>query len=191
MQVFLAWFSFISTYRQAVLAICMIIPGNIGSLIDFFSFTAWLFYGATFLALIVMRHTKKDLRRPYKVSSGHHTSYVYTSVKVEICLAWHVEHNVCLCLPGILSVCNWNVIRNTFCESEASWNQIDSISSVMAKICHKIGNWFLMEVLKMVRYIEENAILYNFGGDISGKWSTNKMKSRYYLRNRGKVLSCN
>ncbi|KFM76396.1 B(0,+)-type amino acid transporter 1, partial [Stegodyphus mimosarum] len=52
---------------NAVLAICMIIPGDIGSLIDFFSFTAWLFYGLTFLALIVMRHTKKDLRRPYKV----------------------------------------------------------------------------------------------------------------------------
>ncbi|PRD33316.1 UNVERIFIED_CONTAM: b(0,+)-type amino acid transporter 1 [Trichonephila clavipes] len=54
---------------NAVLAICMIIPGDIGSLIDFFSFTAWLFYGATFLALIVMRHTKKDLRRPYRVSA--------------------------------------------------------------------------------------------------------------------------
>ncbi|KAG8178907.1 hypothetical protein JTE90_017604 [Oedothorax gibbosus] len=52
---------------NAVLAICMIIPGDIGSLIDFFSFTAWLFYGATFLALIVMRRTKPDLRRPYKV----------------------------------------------------------------------------------------------------------------------------
>ncbi|XP_042907812.1 b(0,+)-type amino acid transporter 1 isoform X2 [Parasteatoda tepidariorum] len=52
---------------NAVLALLMIIPGDIGSLIDFFSFTAWLFYGLTFLALIVMRHTKKDLRRPYKV----------------------------------------------------------------------------------------------------------------------------
>ncbi|XP_067133364.1 b(0,+)-type amino acid transporter 1 isoform X5 [Centruroides vittatus] len=52
---------------NAFIAICMIIPGNIGSLIDFFSFTAWLFYGGTMLALIVMRWTKKDVPRPYKV----------------------------------------------------------------------------------------------------------------------------
>lgn len=52
---------------NAFLSLCMIIPGDIGSLIDFFSFTAWLFYAATFLALIVMRRTKKDKPRPYKV----------------------------------------------------------------------------------------------------------------------------
>jgi L-type amino acid transporter 9 len=45
----------------------MIIPGDIASLIDFFSFTAWIFYGAAMLALIVMRFTKKDAPRPYKV----------------------------------------------------------------------------------------------------------------------------
>ncbi|XP_022244318.1 b(0,+)-type amino acid transporter 1-like isoform X3 [Limulus polyphemus] len=52
---------------NAILAICMIIPGNIGSLIDFFSFTAWLFYGATMTALVVLRWKKKDIARPYKV----------------------------------------------------------------------------------------------------------------------------
>ncbi len=45
----------------------MIIPGDIGSLIDFFSFTAWIFYGTAMLALIVMRYTKPDAPRPYKV----------------------------------------------------------------------------------------------------------------------------
>ena len=45
----------------------MIIPGDIASLIDFFSFTAWIFYGAAMLALIVMRFTKRDAPRPYKV----------------------------------------------------------------------------------------------------------------------------
>lgn len=45
----------------------MIIPGDIEGLIDFFSFTAWIFYGAAMLALIVMRFTKKDAPRPYKV----------------------------------------------------------------------------------------------------------------------------
>lgn len=45
----------------------MIIPGDIGSLIDFFSFTSWIFYGMTVLALIVLRFRAKDAKRPYKV----------------------------------------------------------------------------------------------------------------------------
>ncbi|XP_050399175.1 b(0,+)-type amino acid transporter 1 isoform X4 [Patella vulgata] len=49
------------------IALLMIIPGDIFTLIDFFSFTAWLFYGATMLAVIVLRFTKKNEPRPYKV----------------------------------------------------------------------------------------------------------------------------
>ncbi|KAK4023043.1 hypothetical protein OUZ56_008480 [Daphnia magna] len=52
---------------NSAVALMMIIPGDIASLIDFFSFTAWIFYGAAMLALIVMRFTKKDAPRPYKV----------------------------------------------------------------------------------------------------------------------------
>ncbi|UYV84977.1 SLC7A9 [Cordylochernes scorpioides] len=53
---------------NAIISICMVLAGNITTLIDFFSFTAWLSYGATMLALIVMRWTKPDLPRPYKVN---------------------------------------------------------------------------------------------------------------------------
>lgn len=45
----------------------MVLYGTIHSLIDFFSFTAWIFYGGSMLALIVMRHTKPHVPRPYKV----------------------------------------------------------------------------------------------------------------------------
>lgn len=45
----------------------MVLYGTIDSLIDFFSFTAWIFYGGAMLALIVMRHTKPNYPRPYKV----------------------------------------------------------------------------------------------------------------------------
>ncbi|CAL1292607.1 unnamed protein product [Larinioides sclopetarius] len=45
----------------------MICAGNIGGLIDFFSFVAWMFYGGTMITVIVMRFTEKDLPRPYKV----------------------------------------------------------------------------------------------------------------------------
>ncbi|XP_076032325.1 L-type amino acid transporter sobremesa isoform X5 [Oratosquilla oratoria] len=55
------------TVAVAAIALVMVVPSNIGSLIDFFGFTAWIFYGGAMLALIVMRFTKKDSKRPYKV----------------------------------------------------------------------------------------------------------------------------
>lgn len=45
----------------------MVLYGTIDSLIDFFSFTAWIFYGGAMLALLVMRYTKPNYPRPYKV----------------------------------------------------------------------------------------------------------------------------
>lgn len=45
----------------------MVLYGTIDSLIDFFSFTAWIFYGGAMVALIVMRRTKPNSPRPYKV----------------------------------------------------------------------------------------------------------------------------
>ncbi|EEB12893.1 amino acid transporter, putative [Pediculus humanus corporis] len=52
---------------HSIIAIAMVLSGTIDSLIDFFSFTAWIFYGGAMLALIVMRFTKPDHPRPYKV----------------------------------------------------------------------------------------------------------------------------
>ncbi|XP_076788337.1 B(0,+)-type amino acid transporter 1 isoform X1 [Arvicanthis niloticus] len=52
---------------QGIIAIIYIIPGDINSLVNYFSFAAWLFYGMTILGLIVMRFTRKDLERPIKV----------------------------------------------------------------------------------------------------------------------------
>ena len=47
----------------------MVLYGTIDSLIDFFSFTAWIFYGGAMVALIVMRYTKPNYPRPYKVNN--------------------------------------------------------------------------------------------------------------------------
>ncbi|ENN74488.1 hypothetical protein D910_03886 [Dendroctonus ponderosae] len=52
---------------HSIIAGAMVLYGTIDSLIDFFSFTAWIFYGGAMLALIVMRHTKPNYPRPYKV----------------------------------------------------------------------------------------------------------------------------
>ncbi|KAK7114785.1 b(0,+)-type amino acid transporter 1-like [Littorina saxatilis] len=51
------------------LSLLMIIPGDIAGLIDFFSFTAWLFYGLTFASLILFRYRTKwrHAERAYKV----------------------------------------------------------------------------------------------------------------------------
>ncbi|XP_064089717.1 b(0,+)-type amino acid transporter 1-like isoform X2 [Macrobrachium nipponense] len=52
---------------NALIALVMVIPSDIASLIDFFSFTAWIFYGGAMAALLIMRRTMKDTPRPYKV----------------------------------------------------------------------------------------------------------------------------
>ncbi|XP_032087080.1 B(0,+)-type amino acid transporter 1 [Thamnophis elegans] len=44
-----------------------ILPGDINTLINYFSFAVWLFYGLTVLGLIIMRYTRKDLKRPIKI----------------------------------------------------------------------------------------------------------------------------
>nr|XP_056718538.1 B(0,+)-type amino acid transporter 1 [Euleptes europaea] len=49
------------------IAIIYIIPGDIETLINYFSFAAWIFYGLTVLGLIVMRFTRKDCERPIRV----------------------------------------------------------------------------------------------------------------------------
>jgi L-type amino acid transporter 9 len=52
------------------LALLFIVSGDIKSLIAFSTFLVWMFYGFAMVALVVMRKTKEDANRPYKVSSG-------------------------------------------------------------------------------------------------------------------------
>ena len=56
---------------QTILSLIFIIPGDIGSLIDFFNFAVWMFYGATAAACIYMRFKTKyqHAERPYKVGA--------------------------------------------------------------------------------------------------------------------------
>ncbi|XP_074864405.1 B(0,+)-type amino acid transporter 1 [Carettochelys insculpta] len=49
------------------ITIIYIIPGDINTLINYFSFAVWIFYGLTVFALIVMRFTRKELQRPIKL----------------------------------------------------------------------------------------------------------------------------
>ena len=47
----------------------MISISNIGSLVDFFSFAAWFFYGTAVSTLLVQRYTKRDVERIIKVKT--------------------------------------------------------------------------------------------------------------------------
>ncbi|XP_026864757.2 b(0,+)-type amino acid transporter 1 [Electrophorus electricus] len=52
---------------NGILSIFYIIPADINTLINYFSFAQWVFYGLTAFSLILMRFTKKHLHRPVKV----------------------------------------------------------------------------------------------------------------------------
>ncbi|XP_047220064.1 b(0,+)-type amino acid transporter 1 [Girardinichthys multiradiatus] len=52
---------------NGILAIFYIMPSDINTLINYFSFAQWAFYGLTALSLIVMRFTRKEFDRPVKV----------------------------------------------------------------------------------------------------------------------------
>ncbi|XP_014209731.1 b(0,+)-type amino acid transporter 1-like [Copidosoma floridanum] len=52
---------------QGALTLLYMMLGNIVELIEFASFLIWVSYGLAMLALIVMRYTKPDVQRPYRV----------------------------------------------------------------------------------------------------------------------------
>ena len=54
---------------QSIIALIMIIPdaSSFSTLIDYFTFASWIFYGLTFLSVIVLRFRRPDWERPFKV----------------------------------------------------------------------------------------------------------------------------
>ena len=52
---------------KSALSILFVFSGDVGTLIDFFSFAIWTFYGLTFLSTIVLRWRRPLMERPFKV----------------------------------------------------------------------------------------------------------------------------
>ncbi|XP_054586143.2 b(0,+)-type amino acid transporter 1 isoform X2 [Nothobranchius furzeri] len=50
-----------------LISLVVLIPGDFQSIVNFFSFTAWIFYGITLSGLIYLKIKKPDLPRPYSV----------------------------------------------------------------------------------------------------------------------------
>lgn len=55
---------------QGLLTLICLLCGDIVVLIEFASFLVWMFYGISMAALIVMRYTKRDVKRPFKVNTS-------------------------------------------------------------------------------------------------------------------------
>nr|XP_022340838.1 b(0,+)-type amino acid transporter 1-like isoform X1 [Crassostrea virginica] len=82
-------FSYISLNRKtplpsiiltAFIGACLIIPGDLSALIDFFSFSAWIAYGFTVFSLLVLRRTEPKTQRPFRVPTVVAISVVLTSL---------------------------------------------------------------------------------------------------------------
>uniref|UniRef100_A0A667Z780 b(0,+)-type amino acid transporter 1 n=1 Tax=Myripristis murdjan TaxID=586833 RepID=A0A667Z780_9TELE len=50
-----------------IISLLVLIPGDFQSIVNFFSFTAWFFYGITLSGLLYLKIKKPELPRPYKV----------------------------------------------------------------------------------------------------------------------------
>ena len=61
---------FIKPFLQSIIAWIMLLPNSSSfeTLINYFSFAAWVFYGCTVSALLWLRYKKPEMKRPYKVS---------------------------------------------------------------------------------------------------------------------------
>ncbi|MBW4698969.1 MAG: amino acid permease [Aphanocapsa lilacina HA4352-LM1] len=52
---------------QGAWASMLVLPGDFGTLVDYFGFAAWMFYALAVVGLMILRAQAPDLPRPYKV----------------------------------------------------------------------------------------------------------------------------
>ncbi|NXD28856.1 BAT1 protein, partial [Spelaeornis formosus] len=103
------------------IAIIYIIPGDIDSLINYFSFAVWIFYGLTVLALIVMRFTRKELMRPIRVPII--IPVIVTLVSIVLVLAPIISAPELAYLYCILFILSGLIVYALFVHLKFSWAQ--------------------------------------------------------------------
>lgn len=104
-----------------IIATIYIIPGDINSLVNYFSFAAWLFYGMTVLGLIVMRFTRKDLERPIKVPIV--IPILVTLVSVFLVLAPIISEPAWEYLYCVIFILSGLIFYFLFVHSKFAWAQ--------------------------------------------------------------------
>jgi len=53
---------------SGLLSLIYIIPNDFNTLVNAFNFTGWFFHSLVFASVIILRFTRKDYPRPFKVS---------------------------------------------------------------------------------------------------------------------------
>ncbi|XP_065678724.1 b(0,+)-type amino acid transporter 1 [Hydra vulgaris] len=86
------------------IGILMLIPesSNFSSLLNYFNFAAWTFYGATIAALLWLRYKQPDLKRPYKVFIGIPIVVLLCAVYLVVAPFYNYPVNSSYCLIFIL-----------------------------------------------------------------------------------------
>ncbi|XP_039931169.1 B(0,+)-type amino acid transporter 1 isoform X2 [Hirundo rustica] len=103
------------------IAIIYIIPGDIDTLINYFSFAVWIFYGLTVLALIVMRFTRKELRRPIRIPII--IPVIVTLVAILLVLAPIISAPELAYLYCVLFILSGLIVYALFVHFKFSWTQ--------------------------------------------------------------------
>ena len=70
---------------KGIIALVMVFLGDVGVLIDSFSFTVWIFYVLAMVVLLMLRKFKPDAPRPYKVTEKRNLVCSFTEVNFLIC----------------------------------------------------------------------------------------------------------
>uniref|UniRef100_A0A8D0DUN9 b(0,+)-type amino acid transporter 1 n=1 Tax=Salvator merianae TaxID=96440 RepID=A0A8D0DUN9_SALMN len=103
------------------IAIIYIIPGDINTLINYFSFAVWIFYGITVLGLIVMRFTRKNLERPIRVPLF--IPVIVTLVSIVLVLAPIITAPELPYLYCVLFILSGLIFYTLFIHFKFSWAQ--------------------------------------------------------------------
>uniref|UniRef100_A0A8D2L589 b(0,+)-type amino acid transporter 1 n=1 Tax=Varanus komodoensis TaxID=61221 RepID=A0A8D2L589_VARKO len=106
-------------------AVIYIIPGDINTLINYFSFAVWIFYGLTVLGLIVMRFTRKGLERPITIPII--IPIIVTLVSILLVLAPIISAPEWAYLYCVLFILSGFVFYILFVHYKFSWAQKISI----------------------------------------------------------------
>uniref|UniRef100_A0A8C5MIC8 b(0,+)-type amino acid transporter 1 n=1 Tax=Leptobrachium leishanense TaxID=445787 RepID=A0A8C5MIC8_9ANUR len=104
-----------------IVGMIYIIPADINTLINYFSFAVWIFYGLTIAALVVMRFTKKDMKRPIKVPIVIPIAMV--AVSIYLVLAPIIDEPEWAYLYCVLFILGGLVIYFPFVHFKVKWAQ--------------------------------------------------------------------
>jgi solute carrier family 7 (L-type amino acid transporter), member 9/15 len=89
---------------QMVVAIIYLFLGDLQTLVNYFGFTAWIFYSFIGVALVRLRYTKKDLPRPFRLRPSPLIPIVFFIVAWFIVITTLIQDPVPSCVSLVFIV---------------------------------------------------------------------------------------